>query len=155
MQIRWLFALPLLLLLALAAAADGAQEDVQSVPTCSLCKMSREKHDFSRAVVKFRDGTTRSTCSITCAAVEISRRGEQEVSAILVADYRTRELIDARTAFWVMGGSRRGVMTMHPKWAFSTEEAAQAFIEEFGGRRVTFPEVMAAAYEDTKPKHQH
>jgi nitrous oxide reductase accessory protein NosL len=151
MNLRPLLALPLLLLFTVPAAA---QEDVRAMPACSLCKMDRGKHDFSRVLLKLRDGTSIGTCSITCAAVEISRKGEGEVAAILVADFRTRQLIDARSAFWVIGGSRRGVMTNVPKWAFSTEEGARAFIDEFGGRRATFGEVLAAAAEDTRPKHQ-
>lgn len=116
MKICRFFALPFLLLLLTAALAPAA-DDIRSAPSCSLCKMSREKFAFSRALLMLRDGTAVGTCSVTCAAFELARRGEARVVSVLVADYRTKELIDARSAFWVMGGVRKGVMTNLPKWA--------------------------------------
>lgn len=139
-------------LLLLAAAPGWTADDVRAAPSCSLCRMSREKFDYGRVLLKFRDGTSVATCSVTCAAVELARKGEDELTSFLVADYRTKELIDGRTAFWVVGGVRRGIMTNVPKWAFGSEAAAQAFIDEYGGSRATFEEVLAAAAADTKTK---
>lgn len=44
-------------------------------------------------------------------------------------------LIDAEKAFWVIGGSKPGVMTKRAKWAFEKKEAADKFMLDNGGPR--------------------
>jgi len=76
----------------------------------------------------------------------------------MVADYTTKELIDARTATWVVGGRREGVMTSLPKWAFAGEEDARKFVKENGGEVTTFAKAMKSAEEeaggDTAKTHE-
>ena len=71
-----------------------------------------------------------------------------------MGDYATRQLIDAERAVWVIGGTKQGVMTRNPKWAFAGQVAAEAFVKENGGRLATFDEAMTVAngdlYQDTK-----
>jgi hypothetical protein len=77
----------------------------------------------------------------------------------MVADYTTSELIDAKTATWVVGGKKQGVMTTLAKWAFAKEEDARNFITENGGQVTPFDEVMKAANEEvaanTEMSHDH
>lgn len=63
----------------------------------------------------------------------------------MVADYSTKELMDARTAVWVVGGTIKGVMTAVAKWAFNREEDALKFIKENGGIITSFDQVMNSA----------
>jgi nitrous oxide reductase accessory protein NosL len=35
-----------------------------------------------------------------------------------VSDYNTNRLIDAKKAYWVVGGNKSGIMTKRAKWAF-------------------------------------
>jgi nitrous oxide reductase accessory protein NosL len=65
-----------------------------------------------------------------------------------LGDYGTKTLVEAEKAFWVIGGSKMGVMTRRAKWAFGMEEEAAKFVKTNGGTLVTFDEVMKAAYED-------
>ena len=65
-----------------------------------------------------------------------------------VADYFTKRLIPAGKAFWVIGGSKMGVMTGRAKWAFKEKEEAERFIKENGGKLRTFHDAMKATFED-------
>lgn len=65
-----------------------------------------------------------------------------------MGDYNTKNLIDAEKAFWVIGGSKKGVMAERAKWAFEKRDEAERFMRENGGKLATFEEAMKAAYED-------
>ena len=67
---------------------------------------------------------------------------------IQVADYNTRELIDAESAAWVIGGDRPGVMTQRAKWAFKDRSHAEAFVKKHGGAVTLFDAAMKAVFED-------
>jgi hypothetical protein len=102
----------------------------------------------SRIFIEFDDGTTLGTCSVHCAAIDLAEKIDKTPQSIQVGDYNTRKLIDAETAFWVIGGNKPGVMTRNAKWAFATKEDALKFIEENGGVPASFDDVMKATYED-------
>jgi copper chaperone NosL len=135
---------------ATAPTAKAPESDT----SCKYCGMDREKFAHSRMLIEYNDGTTAAVCSLRCAAVELINTIDRIPRAIRVGDYATRRLIDAEQAVWVIGGSRPGVMTGNPKWAFAGRDAAEAFIRENGGRLATFDEAMAAAcgdlYQDAK-----
>jgi len=67
---------------------------------------------------------------------------------IQVGDFDTKELIDAEKAIWVIGGSEMGVMTKRAKWAFGTQDAADAFVKQSGGQIGDFNQAIKAAFED-------
>lgn len=112
---------------------------------CGLCGMNRNHFAFSRAIVTYADGTEIGTCSIQCAVRHQQEHASQQLRQLRVADYETKELLDAGTATWVVGGNRPGVMTSTPKWAFARPEAARAFVSEFGGEIVDFTRVLTLA----------
>jgi nitrous oxide reductase accessory protein NosL len=127
-----------------APAADVAQS-----PSCRYCGMDREKFSHSRMVISYEDGSTASTCSLHCTAVELANAIDKVPVTIRVADYDSKELIDAETAVWVMGGSKKGVMTGNAKWAFASREAAERFIKANGGVIASgFDEAIKASYDD-------
>ncbi len=123
----------LLVILLLAYALAGAMDGVEGPKNCNQCGMDRAAYARSRMLVVYADGTTVGVCSLHCAAEELQRNRDKLVNAVMVADYITHELIDARTAVWVVGGRPAGVMTAVPKWAFAGKEAAREFIEKNGG----------------------
>lgn len=122
--------------------------DVEKSPSCQQCSMDREKFSHSRMLIEYADGTQAATCSLHCTAVELSRTIDKMPVMLSVADYDSKELIDADKAVWVMGGSKKGVMTGQAKWAFVSRESAEAFIKANGGRIVSFDEAIKAAYDD-------
>ncbi len=126
----------------------AAQADTARHPACPLCGMDREQFGFSRMLIRFDDGSEVGTCSIRCAAVELVNRLDQAPVSFAVADYRTRRLIDAAKAFWVLGGDRPGVMSARAKWAFASLEDARSFVAAHGGAIVGFEEALQAAFAD-------
>jgi len=137
-------------LFALTAAATvvSAQEDIGTHASCPLCGMDRGKFDFSRILLEYEDGATAGFCSLHCAAADMAVNLDKAPRAIRVGDYGTKQLIDAETAVWVVGGGKPGVMTKRPKWAFSGRSAADAFIKDNGGATASFEEALKFAYED-------
>jgi hypothetical protein len=98
--------------------------------------------------VEFDDGSDLGTCSIHCTAVDLAVNIDKTPKALMVGDFGTKKLIDAETAFWVIGGNKPGVMTKRAKWAFEKKEDAEAFIKENGGALAGFDEAMKATYDD-------
>jgi nitrous oxide reductase accessory protein NosL len=138
-----------------AAAADG----VENPKACKQCGMDRTVFAQSRMLIVYADGTTVGACSIHCAAAELKQNSDRQVKSLMVADYTTLALIDAKTATWVIGGRKQGVMTSAAKWAFAREEDAREFMQENGGEISPFDAAMKAAEEEVGEKaemtHEH
>jgi len=140
-----------LILLFFAAATTyvvAAADDIKQFASCKYCGMHRDAFNFSRMYIEYDDAKAEGFCSIHCAAVDLAVSIDRSPKRIMVGDYGTKELIDGETAFWVMGGSKPGVMTKRAKWAFKSQGDADKFIKEFGGTQGSFDAAMAAAYED-------
>jgi copper chaperone NosL len=138
----------LMLLLCIGGTAAFAGDDIDAHRSCAFCGMDRKAYGFSRMLIQYEDGTTVGVCSLHCAVIELDADKGRVVKALLVADRDTRTLIDVDNAVWVMGGSKRGVMTQRPKWAFRSQAAAKAFLQTYGGTIITWTEALAAAWED-------
>jgi copper chaperone NosL len=139
------------LLLCLAGTAVFSGDDIDTHRSCAFCGMDRKAYGFSRMLIQYADGMEAGVCSLHCAVIELDANKDRKVKALLVADREDRTLVPAETAFWVIGGSKRGVMTQRPKWAFSTPAAAENFIKTWGGTIITWNEALAAAREDAAP----
>jgi copper chaperone NosL len=129
-----------------AAASEPAT--VEPPKLCQVCRMDRTMFDFSRMLVEYKDGTTVGVCSVHCAAKDAMKHPEKRIASLKVADLTTKALIDAKTATWVVGGKKKGVMTAVPKWAFATKKDAEAFIKENGGTIETFDKVWKMAEKE-------
>jgi len=143
-RILALFTLYLTVFSVVAFAADM----VEPPGSCKYCGMDRTKFSHSRMLVEYNDGTSTGTCSLHCMAVELANNIDRTPKIIEVADYDSRELTDAEKAVWVIGGSKPGVMTMNPKWAFNSQENAMEFVKTNGGKIAAFEEAIRSAYED-------
>jgi len=136
------------LLFLLSAVWVFAHEDIGKHGSCHLCGMDRAKFAHSRMLIEYDDGTTAGTCSIHCAAIDLAVNIDKTPKTVKVGDYNSKNLIDAETAVWVLGGNKPGVMSKRAKWAFAKKEDAEDFIKNNGGSRATFEDMMKAAYED-------
>jgi nitrous oxide reductase accessory protein NosL len=132
------------LVLLLTTSFAGAMATGES-PKCEKCGMDRTAFAHSRMVVIYADGTTVGTCSLHCAAEELRQNRDKPVRSLMVADYSTKELVDAGSATWVVGGKRHGVMTALAKWAFAKTEGARSFVSENGGEVTPFDQALKAA----------
>jgi copper chaperone NosL len=136
------------LILSFPAGFCLAQDDVAKQASCKYCGMDRKTFAHSRMLVTYEDGSSMGTCSLHCTAVELALNIDKTPKSIEVGDYKTKKLIDAEKAFWVIGGSKPGVMTKRAKWAFESKADADAFIRENGGKPASFDEAIKASYED-------
>lgn len=130
------------------AFAQQPKEDIVVHKSCGYCGMDRGTYDYSRMVIEYDDGTTVPTCSIHCAAVDLANKIDKAPKTIKVGDFNSKNLIDAEKAFWVVGGSKQGVMSKRGKWAFENKTDAENFIKVNQGSLASFEESMKMAYED-------
>lgn len=137
-----------LFVLAAFFAPALAFEDVSVHPTCAICGMDRDAFGHSRMRIESEDGRTFGTCSLRCAAWILQAEEGKKARSVKVADYNTRELVEAEEAIWVIGGKKPGVMTRVAKWAFRNGEDADRFLAEFGGTRSTFEEALREAIKE-------
>ncbi|HXE94965.1 MAG TPA: nitrous oxide reductase accessory protein NosL [Dongiaceae bacterium] len=142
-----------LLILSLGAICLAA-DMVEGPVDCKQCGMDRVKLAHSRMVVAYADGSSSGTCSINCVVIDMRESKGKEVKSIQVGDYNTKKLIDARSAAWVIGGSKRGVMTDVAKWAFADRKDADAFIGQYGGKPATFDEALKATEKELADEAQ-
>jgi copper chaperone NosL len=138
----------LFFVLAVTVTYSFAADDIAQFRSCKYCGMHRDMFNFSRTLIEYSDGKAEGFCSIHCAAVDLAVNIDRDPIKMLVGDYGTKELVDAETAFWVIGGSKPGVMTKRAKWAFKSQADADKFVKEFGGAPAPFDTAMKATYED-------
>jgi nitrous oxide reductase accessory protein NosL len=135
----------LIMSLLLTASFAGAIDTVESPTSCKQCGMDRTTFAQSRMLIVFTDGSTVGVCSLHCAAAELQLIGDKQVSSLMVADFSTKELMDATKATWVVGGKKKGVMTALAKWAFAKVKDARTFVEKNGGVVSSFEQAMKSA----------
>lgn len=106
-------------------------------------------------LVTYSDATSAGTCSLHCTAEELKDSGDKQIKTVQVADYLTGKLINAKSALWVIGGKKEGVMTSLAKWAFAGKREAQAFIRQNGGKLATFDEALKKATMERMDHQEH
>jgi hypothetical protein len=67
---------------------------------------------------------------------------------IKVVDITTLKFIDASKAFYVVGSSKKGTMSMVSKYAFASKADADAFAKENGGKVLGFEDTLKIAKAD-------
>jgi len=129
-------------------AGQAGLTDIQMHPGCIYCGMDRRAYDYSRMLVEFADGAITATCSIHCAAIDLALNPGKAPKAVMAGDYRTKQLVEAQRAWWVIGGDRYGVMSLRGKWAFAEKGHAEDYIKEHGGNLGSFDDALKAVFED-------
>ena len=135
----------IVLVTLLIGVAASAVDDIEAHRFCKACGMDRKAYGFSRMLICYENGIEVGVCSLHCAVRELDESKGRAVKALLVADRDSRTLINTEQAIWVLGGTKRGVMTNTPSWAFATLSSADAFVAKFGGNIVPWSKVLAAA----------
>lgn len=148
----------LLFFITLFAINTNAQEMFQTVDLkeatlvkedsskefCNVCGMDLPKYYKTNHVTEFKNGHKEQYCSIHCQA-QIHEDYEDKIKNIQVVDTNSLKLIDAKSAFYVVGSSKKGTMSAVSKYAFLTKNEAEKFIKEFGGEIHTFDETLKIA----------
>ena len=122
--------------------------DITKHANCPFCGMSRAKFAHSRMYIEYDDRTTAGVCSLHCAAIDLILNIDKSPHRIWVGDLNTKKLVDAEKAYWVIGGSKSGVMTRRAKWAFAERADAEKFLQTHGGKIAGFDQAIEAAYRD-------
>jgi nitrous oxide reductase accessory protein NosL len=142
-----------MIFLTISVAVIAAENDIDGYRSCSQCGMDRKAYGYSRMMVTFENDTRVGVCSLHCAVIAMNDRKERAATSLWVADRNSRVLINPEEAFWVVGGSKKGVMTQNPKWAFATKEAAQSFVTSYGGTLTNWETALLAARYDANQHH--
>jgi copper chaperone NosL len=144
-----IFSIVMFLFLAIAGiGAAQTEDDVSLHKSCAQCGMDRGMFNYSRMLIEYDDGMVTPFCSIHCTAIGLAVNIDKTPRSIKVADFNGKQLIDAETSFWVIGGNKPGVMSKRGKWAFEKKADAEAFIAANQGTLANFDEAMKATYED-------
>jgi len=130
---------------AAEAAAESAYSDVKLHQACLHCGMDRDKFAHTRMLISYSDGSSAGVCSIHCTVTELKASRGKSVKSVEVADLNSKKLVDAEKATWVIGGSKKGVMTKTAKWAFAKKDDAALFIRKNGGKLADYKEALALA----------
>lgn len=147
--------LTVVMLLSFSAVCLGSGSSVEAPADCKQCGMNRTKFSHSRMILTYSDDSSTGTCSINCVVVDMLANKGKTVKSFQVGDYDTKKLIDAKTATWVIGGTKKGVMTPVAKWAFAEKTRAEKFIMENGGKLAAFDDVLKAAENEQDGKVMH
>lgn len=124
------------------------QWDQKQHPICNFCGMNRVKFPTVRMLLAYKDQEAVATCSLHCTACALSLSFDNQPTTIKASDFNSHQLIDAKTATWVVGGEKPGVMTSRAKWAFGDRNAAEQFVNAYGGNIVDFEQALEAAVAD-------
>lgn len=150
-----MYKLFLVFLLLTSVTICFAAGNIEAPANCKQCGMNRTTFSHSRMVVTYSDGSSSGTCSLNCVVNDAKKAKGKTVTTYQVADYNSSKLIDAKKAFWIIGGKKKGVMTSVPKWAFANKKDADAFIRENGGKPATFNEALKSAEEENSDNNEH
>lgn len=121
---------------------------------CPNCGMHLPKFYKTSHAVKLKSGEVRQYCSIHCLVEEqelTALRGKKDqIEKMMVVDVPSLKFIDVHDAFYVVGSSKKGTMTMTSKYAFKERAAADKFAEENGGEVMLFDDVYKVVLTDYK-----
>ena len=120
-------------------------------PNCGMMlnMWARTRHEFSNS-----EGA-HTTCSIHCLADMSQNSGESPKNTKVALYLHPKKIVAADMAFYVIGSSAKGTMTMNSKVAFLTEEEANNYVQEHGGTVVDFTAALTAATKElalSRPK---
>jgi len=150
--IGWLWML--ILLLVLNSSFAGQRTTIQKKDRCPVCGMFVYKYPKWVAQIYFQDDSTYFYDGAKDMFKHIFDTGKYSpgktadmITEIYVTDYYEVELIDAKSAFYVIGSDVLGPMG-HELLPFKDQEAAQEFMEDHKGKSIIrFDEVTPELIE--------
>lgn len=132
----------LLMTISLACASDFSPRKPEKEDKCPVCGMFVYKYPewiaeiiFSDGSVYFFDGAKDMFKFYLDLNKYVPQKNIEEISAIYVTEYYHMELIEARTAFYVIGSDVYGPMGKE-LIPFETEADARVFLQDHKGDRV-------------------
>ena len=114
--------------------------------SCIVCGMNLVMF-YKTNYIATVDGKEKQYCSLHCLVADIEENHVHPQN-IQVVDTNSLKFIDAKTAFYVIGSSKKGTMSHISKYAFSSLNAASKFAAKFGGIVSDFNGAVEAAKND-------
>lgn len=111
---------------------------------CAICGMNLKMFYKTSHAATFTDGTKRQYCSIRCLVMDMNNNNI-DIASIQVVDAKTEKLIDAKSAFYLVGSKIKGTMTQVSKLAFYSQLDAVEFQKKYQGKIVDFSEALKIA----------
>ncbi|MEA3227947.1 MAG: nitrous oxide reductase accessory protein NosL [Campylobacterota bacterium] len=111
---------------------------------CPVCGMSLKKFYKTSHTSQINNHKDRQYCSLRCLAVD-NKEYKIDTQTVKVVDAKTEQVIDASSAFYVVGSKVRGTMTKVSKLAFKEESDAKEFIKKYRGKIVSFEDAFSMA----------
>lgn len=128
-----------------------AARPVPADARCPVCGMYPARAPAWAAQVIFTNGDAQffdSPLSLFMYLNDVARfspgRSAGDIVARYVTDFGSRRMLDAASAFYVVGSSAKGPMRAGNLPAFASERAARAFAEQRGGEVRAFAKIDAA-----------
>lgn len=132
-----------------AVAKAPAPQPITDADQCTSCDMWITKWPGPKAQIVMKNGKVHKYCSVKCMSCTLIRLGDSDnIAKIFVHDAGRvnwekpgdTHYIDARTAWYVQGSSRKATMgkSVAP---FSSKAAAERFQKEYGGTIYRFKEM--------------
>lgn len=149
------------LLLAMAVAAQGsaAAEGTAALAQdtrCAVCGMFVAKYPNWAATITMSDGARKHFDGVKDMMVfyfapqKYGAKPEATIADIVVTDYYSLALVDAKQAFYVVGSDVTGPMG-HELVPFATKDAALAFSKDHKGQKVlTFEAITSEQVESMR-----
>ncbi len=116
---------------------------------CPVCGMSLKMFYKTSYTAKLANGTPRQYCSMRCLVVDMKEYG-LDTKTIQVVDAQTQKLIDAQSAFFVVGSKVKGTMSKVSKLAFKSKDDAEKFVKKYKGKIVDFKTALKMAKNSLK-----
>ena len=148
--------LPIILLFSLSLFAGDFTKMATNKPTltqsgkdkhwCPTCGMSIKAFYKTSHASTLHNHAPRQYCSIRCLVVDMQEY-KIDTNAVKVVDAKSEELINATTAFYVVGSKVPGTMAKVSKLAFKNEADAKEFIKKRKGKIVDFKTALSMANE--------
>jgi copper chaperone NosL len=133
---------------------EAGEVKIKKTDRCPVCGMFVHKYPkwvarivFQSGEAYFYDGAKDMFKHLFDTAKYTPGKSAEHIKSIYVTDYYEVELIDAKTAFYVIGSDVLGPMG-HELLSFKDQEAAQEFLEDHEGKSILrFQEVTPAVIE--------
>jgi nitrous oxide reductase accessory protein NosL len=113
---------------------------------CPVCGMNIAAYYKTSHTSKIHNHQDRQYCSMRCLAVDMQEQ-KIDLNDIRVIDSSTQKLIEAKSAYYVVGSDVSGTMSKVSKLAFADKESAEDFNIEHGGKMVDFTTALKMAQE--------
>jgi nitrous oxide reductase accessory protein NosL len=153
-QIRFWLAASILLFSIGSCYADEPKVTIKKTDRCPVCGMFVYKYPKWVAQIIFKDGTSYFYDGakdmfkhIFDTAKYTAGKKAEDIKDIYVTDYYEVELVEAKSAFYVIGSDVLGPMG-HELLPFQDQESAQEFLEDHKGKSIIrFQDVTPAIIE--------